>query len=81
MKTKLKFEDYKNFLEASQIGNEINRLEKSDIDVGSPEELIKNNKLILKAQQKFKSERVNVFFEEINNIALSSIYTQNNATN
>ena len=33
---------------------------------------VKNNKLISKTQQKFKSERHNVFTEEINQIALSS---------
>ena len=31
----------------------------------------KNNKLILKAQQRFRSEKHNVFTEEINQIALS----------
>ena len=35
-------------------------------------EFIKNNKLILKTQQRFKSGRHNVFTEEINKIALSS---------
>ena len=35
-------------------------------------EFIKNNKLRLKTQQRFKSERHNVFTEEINKIALSS---------
>ena len=35
-------------------------------------EFIRNNKLILKAQQRFKSERYNVFTAEINKIALSS---------
>ena len=34
--------------------------------------LIKNNKLILKTQQRFKSERHDVFTEKINKIALSS---------
>ena len=33
---------------------------------------MKNNKSILKTQQKFKSERRNVFTEKINKIALSS---------
>ena len=37
-----------------------------------PKELIKNNKLILKTQQKFRSERHNIFTEEINKIVLSS---------
>ena len=35
-------------------------------------EFLKNNKLILKAKQRFKSERHNVFTKEINNITLSS---------
>ena len=46
------------------------------IDVDSLEEdqkeLIKNNKLILKKQQRFRSEKHNAFTEEINKIALSS---------
>ena len=42
------------------------------MDLDSCKELVKNNKLILKAQQRFKSERHNVFTEEINKIALSS---------
>ena len=33
---------------------------------------MKNNKSILKTQQRFKSERHNVFIEEINKIALNS---------
>ena len=54
IKRKLKFENYKNYLEATQLDNEIKYLEK------------------IKTQQKFKSERHNVFTEEINKIALSS---------
>ena len=34
--------------------------------------MIKNNKLILKTEQRVKNERHNVFTEEINKIALSS---------
>ena len=34
-------------------------------------EFIKTNKLILKAEQRFRSEKHNVFTEEINKIALS----------
>ena len=45
---------------------------KNKIDVDSPKEFIKNNKLILKTQQRFKSKRHNVFTEEVNKIALSS---------
>ena len=40
--------------------------------VDNIKEFIKNNKSILKIQQRFKSERHNVFIEEINKIALSS---------
>ena len=35
-------------------------------------EFIRNDKVILKTQQRFKSERHNIFIEEINKIALSS---------
>ena len=35
-------------------------------------DFLKNKKLILKTQQRFKSERHNVFTEEINKIGLSS---------
>ena len=35
-------------------------------------DLIKNNNLILKTQQRFKSENDNVFTEEINSFTLSS---------
>ena len=72
IKRKLKFQDYKNCLEAAQIENKIKHLEKNKTDVESLKEFIKNNKLILKTQQRFKSKAHNVFTEEINRIALSS---------
>ena len=72
IKRKLKFQDYKSCLEADQIENEINYLEKNKIDVDVHKEFIKKNKLILKTQQRFRSERHNVFTEEINKIPLSS---------
>ena len=54
----------------------MNYLEKNKIDIDNIkenyEEFIKNNKSILKTQQRFKSERHNVFTEDINKIALSS---------
>ena len=54
----------------------MNPLEKNETDVGSLKrdhtEFIKNNKIILKKQQILKSERHNVFAEEIDKIALSS---------
>ena len=76
IKRKLKFEDYKTCSEASHIKNKINHLEKFKIDAVSFKEVhkkfIKNNKLILKTQQRFKSERHNFFTKEINKFALSS---------
>ena len=57
IKRKLKFENYESCLEATQ---------------KTHKELIKSNKLILQTQQRFKSEKHNVFIEEINNIGLSS---------
>ena len=81
IKKKLKFEKYKNRLEATQFENEINHPEKNKIDIGSlfifgykikNKEFIRNNKLILETEQSFKSERHNVSTEEINKIALSS---------
>ena len=72
---KLKFENYKNCLEATQLENKTNHLEKNKIDIGrvkeNHKEFIKNNKLILKTQQRHKTERHNVFTEEINKIALN----------
>ena len=54
----------------------MNYLVKNKIDKGSNKknhkEFIKNNKLILQTQQRFKIERYNVFTEEINKIAFSS---------
>ena len=72
----VKFQDYKSCLEAAQFENKINHLVKKKIDVdslkGDQKEIIENNKLILKTQQRFKSERHNVFAEETSEIALSS---------
>ena len=59
----------------SQIINTVNYLEKKGINVDTLKEdrrgFIKN-KLLLKSQQRFKSERHNVFTKEIRKIALSS---------
>ena len=64
MKSKFTVEDCKNCLEATQ------HLEKNEINIDSlkkdKKKLIKNNKLISKAQPRFKSERHNVLTEEIN---------------
>ena len=74
-KRNLNFRDYKKYLKASQIKNRINYLEKKKIDINFLEEdkkeLLKN-KLTLKTEQRFKSERHKVFTDEINKIALSS---------
>ena len=72
IKRKLKFQDYENCLEAAQIKNKTNHLEKNKVDVDKPKEFMKNNKPILKTQQRFKSERHNAFTEEINKITLIS---------
>ena len=40
-KRKLKYQDHKNCLEAGQIENKINHLEKSKIDIDSPKEFMK----------------------------------------
>ena len=45
----------KNCLEAAQIENKINDLEKNEFDVDSNKEFIKHNKRILKTQQRFKN--------------------------
>ena len=75
IKRKLKSQDYRNYLEVSEIERKTNHLEKNKINVDSlkdQKEFIKNNKLILKTQQIFKSERHNVFTGEISKIASSS---------
>ena len=74
IKRNLKFQGYKNC--AAETEKKINYSEKYKFDVDSlkedQKELVKNNKLILKTQQKFKSERHNVFTEETDKVPLSS---------
>ena len=67
----LKFEDYENWLAATQIENKIKQLEKNKPNVNSLR-IHKNNRLILKSQQRFKSKKHNVFTEAVNKIALSA---------
>ena len=50
IKQKLKLENYKNCLEATQHENKINCLEKKKIDIDSIKDCIKNNKSMLKIQ-------------------------------
>ena len=58
-----------NQLKVCQLENKINHLERNENYTDSlkkdHKEFIKNNKLILKTQQRFKSEGHNVFTEEI----------------
>ena len=73
---KSNFEDYKNCLKAKELENEKNYLQKDKTDVdslrGNYKEFINSNKLILKLQQRFRSEKHNVFTEEVNKIVLSA---------
>ena len=62
IKQKLKFENYKNFLEATKFKNKINYLEKIEINIGSiktdHKEFTKNNKLILKHSKDLKVKSI-----------------------
>ena len=73
IRRKLLFENYKSCLEAIQFENNINHLENNKININSLyknyREFVRNNS---KTQNRFKSEKRNVFTEEIDNIALSS---------
>ena len=76
IKRKLKFEDYKHCLEAIQVENKTNQQEQSKTDVDGPRENHKefkeNNDLIVKPQQRFRSEKHNVLTEEVNRIAFNA---------
>ena len=72
IKQKLNFKDDKNCLEAIQLEIEINHLENNTLDVDKLTDHEKSNRLILKSQQRLRSEIHNVFTEEINKIALST---------
>ena len=83
IKRNFKFESHKNCLEATQLQNEVNYLKKNKTDLdsfqGDHKEFIRNNKLILKAQQRFRITLEftikithNVYTDEINKTALSS---------
>ena len=71
MKRELKFQDYKNCLNAAKIDGKIKYLEKKKYNVDKLKEFVKN-KAMLKKQRRFKSERHNVFTEAIHKIALST---------
>ena len=76
IKRKLKSKNYEDCNEATLLDNIIKYSEKNGVNTDTlkkdHEEFIKNNKLTLKTQQRFKSENHNVFTEEINKIALNS---------
>ena len=58
----VKLENYKICLEGTQLEKKINYLQKSNIKIDSlkksHKQFIRNNKLILKPQQRFKSENM-----------------------
>ena len=60
-KGKLKFQNYKLCLEATQLENKINQLEKNKLAVDSlgenHKEFTKTNTLLLKSQQRFRSKK------------------------
>ena len=65
----------KNCSEATQIENKVDSEIEEFIKMKDEEFMknsLKNNKLTLKTQQRFKIKRRNVFTEEINKISLSS---------
>ena len=61
IKRKLKFDDYKHFLEAIELENRINHLQQNNLDNNNLRKIMKNSlknkKIILKSQQRFKSEK------------------------
>ena len=72
IKRKLNLENYKNCLEATELENKKNYLKKIKLTLivlKNHKEFTKNNKSILKTLQRFKSERHNVFTQEIDKIA------------
>ena len=76
IKRKLIYQGLQKLLRSSLNRQQNKLFKKKKFDVDSPKEdqkeFIKNNKLILKSQPRFKRERHNVFTEEINKIDLSS---------
>ena len=70
IRRKLKFQDYKNCLNAAKIHEKLKYLEEKKFNVDKLKEFVEH-KTILETQQRFKSERHNIFTEVINKIALS----------
>ena len=75
IKRKLKFQNYKNCLEATQLDNKTKYLEKNEINIDNLKKLQKGftrkEKSILKTQHRIKSVRHSIFAEGIKKIALS----------
>ena len=78
IKRKIKFENCKNCLEATQLENKIKYLEKNKTNVDilkrNHKEFIRKNKSILRTQQRFKNQTHNVFTEEFFMICFKFIY-------
>ena len=62
---KLKFQDYEGCLEAAHTENKINDFEKNKIDVNSLNDFIKNNKLILKTQPRWKVKGIMLLLKKL----------------
>ena len=79
--TKVDVENCNNCLQATQLNHKRKYVGKNKADTDSYEkyhkEFLRNNKPILKGQERFKIESHNVFSEETNDIALSSNYSKN----
>ena len=64
-KRKLKSEDYEHSLEATQLENKINKLEKNKFEINrlreNHKEYIENNKLKLKLPQRYSNQKHHVF--------------------
>ena len=56
IKIKIKFENYKSCLEAAQLKNKINHLEKNKINIDSLKKIIKNSKETINQYQKHKKD-------------------------
>ena len=76
IKPEIRFQDYKNCLEANRLENEMNFSEKNNIDLDKLEmnhiEILKDAILIVISQQHFKSEAHNVFSQEVHKTELNS---------
>ena len=74
IKQQIKFEDYRGCSQAAHSENEIKNLQRYKPDLNSLKEnhknFIRNNRLILSSQQRFRNVKHNIFTEEVNKIAL-----------